>query len=231
MHSQTSHAIQDRLFGALKSFFKNKKKNPSVKPSKPRKFYNLIWKSQAIRYQNGKVILPLARATGIKFSIPLRKRKREWLEELLRNGAQIRQVEIVFKDYEYRLIILVKETVEINPPDKNKVVALDLGEIHPFVSFDGKEVLIWNGRLLRSYKQLRLKLIALKQKLLAKKQKGSRRWKRVKRSLEKQIAKVERKSGWIIPIPRNPLLERGEFHKKSNIEGFLKLGYKDRTLA
>jgi putative transposase len=46
---------------------------------------------------------------------------------------------------------------------------------------------------LRSYKQLRLKLIALKQKLLAKKQKGSRRWKRIKRSFDKQIAKVERK--------------------------------------
>jgi putative transposase len=115
------------------------------------------------------------------------------LEELLRNGAQIRQAEIVFKAFEYRLIILVKETVEINPPDRNEVVALDLGEIHPFVSFDGKEVLIWNGRLLRSYKQLRLKLIALKQKLLAKKQKESRRWRRIKRSFEKQIAKVERK--------------------------------------
>jgi len=115
------------------------------------------------------------------------------LEELLRNGAEIRQAEIVFKAFEYRLILLVKETVEINPPDRNKVVALDLGEIHPFVSFDGKEVLIWNGRLLRSYKQLRLKLIALKQKLLAKKQKGSRRWRKIKRSFERQIAKVERK--------------------------------------
>ncbi len=193
LHSQTTQAIQDRLFGALKSFFKNKKQNPSAKPPKPRRFYNLIWKNQAIRYQNGKIILPLARATGIKLSIPLRKRKREWLEELLRNGAEIRQAEIVFKAFEYRLILLVKETVEINPPDRNKVVALDLGEIHPFVSFDGKEVLIWNGRLLRSYKQLRLKLIALKQKLLAKKQKGSRRWRRIKRSFERQIAKVERK--------------------------------------
>jgi putative transposase len=193
LHSQTTQAIQDRLFGALKSFFKNKKRNPNVKPPKPRKFYNLIWKNQAVRYQNGKLILPLARTTGIRLSIPLRKRKREWLEELLRNGAEIRQAEIVFKAFEYRLILLVKETVEINPPDRNKVVALDLGEIHPFVSFDGKEVLIWNGRLLRSYKQLRLKLIALKQKLLAKKQKGSRRWKRIKRSFERQIAKVERK--------------------------------------
>ncbi|NPA14300.1 MAG: IS200/IS605 family element transposase accessory protein TnpB [Aquificae bacterium] len=193
LHSQTTQAIQDRLFGALKSFFKNKKRNPNVKPPKPRKFYNLIWKNQAVRYQNGKLILPLARTTGIRLSIPLRKRKKEWLEELLRNGAEIRQAEIVFKAFEYRLILLVKETVEINPPDRNKVVALDLGEIHPFVSFDGKEVLIWNGRLLRSYKQLRLKLIALKQKLLAKKQKGSRRWKRIKRSFERQIAKVGRK--------------------------------------
>ena len=170
LHSQTTQAIQDRIFGALKSYFKNKKQNSNAKPPKPKKFYNLIWKNQAIRYQNGKLILPLARATGIKLSVPLRKRKREWLEELLKNGAEIRQAEIVFKAFEYRLIILIKETVEINPPDRNKVVALDLGEIHPFVSFDGKEVLIWNGRLLRSYKQLRLKLIALKQKLLAKKQ-------------------------------------------------------------
>jgi len=193
LHSQTTQAIQDRLFGALKSYFKNKKQNSNAKPPKPRKFYNLIWKNQAIRYKNGKVLLPLSRKSGIVLSIPLRKRKREYLEELLSSGAEIRQTEIVFKGFEYRLILLIKETVEINPPDRNKVVALDLGEIHPFVSFDGEEVLIWNGRLLRSYKQLRLKLIALKQKLLAKKQKGSRRWKRIKRSFEKQIAKVERK--------------------------------------
>jgi len=193
LHSQTTQAIQDRLFGALKSYFKNKKHSLNVKPPKPRKFYNLIWKNQAIRYKNGKVLLPLSRKSGIVLSIPLRKRKREYLEELLSSGAEIRQAEIVFKGFEYRLILLVKETVEMNPPDRNKVVALDLGEIHPFVSFDGEEVLIWNGRLLRSYKQLRLKLIALKQRLLAKKQKGSRRWKRIKRSLGKQIAKVERK--------------------------------------
>ena len=193
LHSQTTQAIQDRLYGALKSFFKNRKRNLNAKPPKPRRFFNLIWKNQAIRYKNGKVLLPLSRKSGITLSIPLRKRKREYLEELLNSGAQIRQAEIVFKNFEYRLILLVKETVEISPPDRNKVVALDLGEIHPFVSFDGKEVLIWNGRLLRSYRQLRLKLIALKQKLLAKKQKGSRRWKRVKRSLDRQIAKVERK--------------------------------------
>jgi len=193
LHSQTTQAIQDRLYGALKSFFKNRKRNPDVKPPKPRRFFNLIWKNQAIRYKNGKVLLPLSRESGITLSIPLRKRKREYLEALLNSGAQIRQAEIVFKNFEYRLILLVKETVEISPPDRNKAVALDLGEIHPFVSFDGEAVLIWNGRLLRSYKQLRLKLIALKQKLLAKKQKGSRRWKRVKRSLDRQIAKVERK--------------------------------------
>ncbi len=193
LHSQTTQAIQDRLFGALKSYFKNKKQNPSAKPPKPRKFYNLIWKNQAIRYKNGKILLPLSRKSGITLSIPLRKRKREYLEELLSSRAKIRQAEIVFKGFEYRLILLVKETVEISPPDRNKVVALDLGEIHPFVSFDGEEVLIWNGRLLRSYKQLRLKLIALKQKLLARKQKGSRRWKKIKRSLDRQIVKVGRK--------------------------------------
>jgi len=193
LHSQTTQAIQDRLFGALKSYFKNRKQNPNAKPPKPRKFYNLIWKNQAIRYKNGKVLLPLSRKSGITLSIPLRKRKRKYLEALLSSGAEIRQAEIVFKGLEYRLVLLVKENVEVSPPDRNRIVALDLGEIHPFVSFDGEEVLIWNGRLLRSYKQLRLKLIALKQKLLAKKQKGSRRWKRVKRSLDRQIAKVERK--------------------------------------
>ena len=44
LHSQTTQAIQDRLFGALRSYFKNKKKNPNAKAPKPRRFYNLIWK-------------------------------------------------------------------------------------------------------------------------------------------------------------------------------------------
>jgi transposase len=42
LHSQTTQAIQDRLYGALKSFFKNRKKNLNVKPPKPKRFYNLI---------------------------------------------------------------------------------------------------------------------------------------------------------------------------------------------
>jgi len=38
LHSQTTQAIQDRLFGALKSYFKNKRQNPNVKPPRPKKF-------------------------------------------------------------------------------------------------------------------------------------------------------------------------------------------------
>jgi transposase len=90
LHSQTTQAIQDRLYGALKSFFKKRKKNPNAKPPKPRKFYNLIWKNQAIRYKNGKILLPLSRKSGLTLSIPLRKRKREWLKNVFMSIGDIR---------------------------------------------------------------------------------------------------------------------------------------------
>jgi len=78
--------------------------------------------------------------------------------------------------------------------DRKRKLFVDLGEIHPFACYDeaNNQFILFNGRYIRSLKHKRFKLIAIKQKLLAHKQEGSKRYQRIKNSLNKQVWKVER---------------------------------------
>ena len=70
--------------------------------------------------------------------------------------------------------------------DVGTVVAVDLGEIHPIVSFDGLEADI-NGRYLRSIVQYREKFKAKINHLLSRCKRGSRRWKKLKRAKNRTL--------------------------------------------
>ena len=71
--------------------------------------------------------------------------------------------------------------------DRGRVVAVDLGEIHPIVSFDGVSSEIYNGRYLRSLVQYREKFKAVINALLSRCQRGSRRWKKLKRAKHRTL--------------------------------------------
>ncbi len=76
------------------------------------------------------------------------------------------------------------------PIKSNKVAAVDLGEIHPMVIADGVNTDIYNGRLLRSRRQYQNKLKAQLSRLIDKKKRGSQRRKRLIKSKQKQLAKI-----------------------------------------
>jgi putative transposase len=77
------------------------------------------------------------------------------------------------------------------PEHGNNVAGIDLGEIHMAVSHDGEQTYIVNGRLLRSKRQYRNKLIAKLDKKISGKKKGSRRRKQLIKSKQKQLKKLK----------------------------------------
>jgi putative transposase len=89
--------------------------------------------------------------------------------------------------YELRACYLQSSIESI---DSTNVAAVDLGEIHPMVIADGINTDIYNGRLLRSKRQYQNKLKAKLSKLVDKKKRGSRRKKKLIKSKQKQLAKI-----------------------------------------
>ncbi|WP_414410976.1 transposase [Synechococcus sp. W65.1] len=67
---------------------------------------------------------------------------------------------------------------------------MDLGEVHLAVAHDGEQTYIANGRLLRSKRRYQNKLKSTLSRLLARKRRGSRRYRRVLASGRKQLARL-----------------------------------------
>lgn len=195
LHSQTVQAIQDYLTASIKSYLKNKLSNESHNLPREVRWYPLVWKNQAIKFVNGKIQLPLARGKD-KIIVPLKKKHKKQLSKFLNefNGI-IRWVVITKKHGCYWMHVFIKAKDVKADVDPDRRLFIDMGEIHPFVGWNesNNEFVLFNGRYIRSLRQLRLKLIAKKQSMLSRKQKGSRRWRRIKQSFDKQIWKIERK--------------------------------------
>jgi putative transposase len=92
---------------------------------------------------------------------------------------------------QYEAIATYKQEEPRIRPQGNKMAGIDLGEIHLAVSHDGEHTHILNGRLLRSKRQYRNKLMAELDSKIARLKKGSRRRKKLVRSKKKQLKKLK----------------------------------------
>ena len=67
--------------------------------------------------------------------------------------------ELVYNHYQkrYRLHIVVEIKNKNIEYENNRVLAIDLGQIHPMTTYDGKQVMIFNGGKLNSFIRFRNK--------------------------------------------------------------------------
>ena len=222
LHSQTVQACVDSYFDGLDSYFEVRKSNPDAKPPKrtPRHF-KVRWKSGAIRIKDKQLILSngLGRAPVIIDGIT----------------EKPNYVEMHFKRGHYYFALVYKVDA-FDEQETGITVAVDMGEIHPIVSFDGDRTTIYNGRFLRSIVRYRNKFKAQMQSAMDTCKKRSRKWyrllKRKRRTLEKldaQIKDVEHKitSRFISDCQRakadtivigdiKGIRDNAKFHRKSN---------------
>ncbi len=177
LHSQSVQACADSYFDTLKSCFEVRKSNPDANPPKrtPR-YFKVRWKSGAIRMKAGQLIL-----SNAKGHAPV----------ILENVKEKpNYVEMYFKRGHYYFALVYK----VDVPEKQNTgitVSVDMGEIHPIVSFDGKRTTIYNGRFLRSIVRYRNRFKAQIQSAMDTCEKRSRKWSKLLRTKRRTLEKLD----------------------------------------
>lgn len=187
LHSHSADAVVQSFFASLQSWRQRRKADPNAKPPRRRRrYFKVIWKSSAIKVQDGKLCLSNGKGNP-PVVIP-------WAWE-----TPV-QVEIGWdgKQYELRACYDLSPAAEDEPnegaitPQTGEVAGVDLGEVHLAVAHDGVGTFIANGRLLRAKRRYQNKLKGKLSRLIDRKKKGSRRRKRLIYSKQKQLAKLRK---------------------------------------
>ena len=184
LHSQTTQALIEGYFDALKSFFKLRKNGDenACPPYKTKKYHSVLFKQSAIKVKDGKIYLSMGRGRKpLVFELPKVPK------------CYISTAEICWDKNQHinYLVLTVKMSDEVKASRFKKTVAIDLGEIHPMVITDGKQTKIYNGRLVRSIKQYRNKTYAKLQSMIDNCKKYSRRWWKLNKSKWRQLQKLK----------------------------------------
>jgi putative transposase len=175
LHSQTLQAIIQSYFDSLKSYFRVSKSNPDAKPPKRTPhFYKVRWIQNGITFKDGVVRLSNGKGNAAI---------------TLKSDVRPAYVEMYFQRGSYYFSLVYE--VQIPPKRKTgKAVAIDMGEIHPIVSYNGEDTIIYNGRALRAIKQYLNKFKGYIQSKMDRCKHRSNRWYRLKRIKTKILAKL-----------------------------------------
>ena len=176
LHAHTADAAVQSFFANLSSWRTRRKIDTTARPPRRKRwYYKIQWKKSAIRLIKG--VLWLSNGRGNE---PL---KISWKWDLPVF------VEIGFDGSQYELRATYCFDV-IAKPKGNKIAAIDLGEVHPMVAYDGESTTIINGRELRSKKRHRNKTIGTLSARISTTVKGSKRNKRLRRTKKKQVKNI-----------------------------------------
>ena len=176
-------AIIDDYCGARRSYFSNRKTNPNAKPPhKTRKFHTFTWRATGISYNRGKLRLSMGEGRD-----PL------WIKIDKKFHKKVpAEVSLVYnrtlKQYEFHATYIMQP--KRAKSKAGSAVAVDMGEIHPIVSFDGINAEIYNGRGVRSVVRYQNKFKSSMNKALSRCVRYSRRWKKLKRVKNRTLQKL-----------------------------------------
>jgi putative transposase len=176
LHAHSADAVVQNFFASLKSWRKRRKTDPDARPPRRRKwFYKVQWKSSAIKVKDGK--LRLSNGQGNEPLIIDWAWDTPKLVEMGWDGKQ----------YEIRACYATVEPVAIS---EGIVAGVDMGEIHLAVAHDGEQTYILNGRALRAKRQYQNRLKAKLSSRIDEMKRGSKSRKRLIRSKQRQLAKL-----------------------------------------
>ena len=180
LHSQSAQAVADSFYDALNAWRK-KRKNGSCgglrPPYKQKRYFKVQWKSSAIKLRDDGVL----RLSNGRGEDPVLI---DWPSD-----REPKRVEIGWDgdQYELRCQYEVRETEE---PKGNGIAGIDLGEIHLAAVYTDSGSFLFNGRELRSLRRQQNRTKARFAKKIARKKRGSRRWKRLVRAKNKHLTKI-----------------------------------------
>ena len=193
IHSQSKQAAYQQYFEAQKGYFEVRKKykesgnqagldrlNP---PYKTKKYNKVVYKTSAIiAKDDGRIRLSNGRG-----STPL------WLyfEKELNGIPKTAELVFNYSKREYEAHVTFKMADKEYEVNEEKVLTIDLGVIHPMVTFDGEQSKIYNGGKLNAKLQYRNKKVAEFQKKMAKCEKGSRRYRKLQRAKDRVLGNIK----------------------------------------
>lgn len=185
LHSQTIQALAQKLDANMGTAHQLRKTDPEAQyPYKDKYFQTVIWKDQAIKVKNDKLLLPNGRnMPALRLSVPVEYR-----------NSNIRKAELTWRADHYELCITIDTGILVPPGlESGKTVGVDLGEINiaAAVTEAGEGVVI-SGRYLRSINRLRNKRLAAYQSRIDRCKNGSKRQRRLLRNKAKASAKYHR---------------------------------------
>lgn len=177
LHAHSADAVVQSFYAALKSWRKRRKTDPQAKPPyRRRRYFRVQWKSSAIRVREGKLILSNG-CGNTPLVVPW-----SWEAPVF--------VELGWTGTAYELRAVYSQPAA-EPAAEGSVAGADLGEVHLAVVHDGEQTMIYNGRELRAKRQYQNKLKARLAAKQSRMRKGSRRWRKLQRSRQKQLRKLD----------------------------------------
>lgn len=213
LHSHSVDSAQEGFYKACKTTRALRKAGYTKAkfPHHHRRYRTTIWKTSAIRYKAGFLVLSNGNGND-KIRIPIPPE--------LQSALRFREVRLVYdrRAHKYFWHIVVENGKQTKAAPGNNVVSVDLGEIHPAVVGDEQESTIITCRELRHENQGFNKRMASLSRAIASKTKYSRMWwklvrartrlkakhKAVTRDMEHKISRaivdvaVERKANLIV---------------------------------
>ncbi len=190
LHAHSRDAAQQGFYKACKTAKACRDLGLEVNyPHKRKRFRTTIWKRTGIRKQAG--MLLLARARGLP---PLLVALPVHLSDL--PVSAFLEARLVWdraaRHHTWHLVIEDGRAAE--PARGGRIVAVDLGEIHPAALTDGKETVIITCRALRANQQYTAKRLSQIRSKQTRKMKDSRRWQRLQRRTARFLAKQRRRA-------------------------------------
>jgi IS605 OrfB family transposase len=114
----------------------------------------------------------------------------------LREVLAIREVRLVYdvskRCYFWHLV--VEDGKVPNDPPGEKVVAVDMGEIHPAAISNGQDTVVITCRELRSQRQYTAKRLSELRQRQSKSKRGSRQWKRLQKRINRFLHQQEKRT-------------------------------------
>ena len=191
LHSQSIQYVSHRYFEAWRSYRTHKRNgNTDARPPRKRKkFFTNRWLKSAIRCRTGLFGKRLRLSMGQgrpPLEIPLPK------SFDMSESESIVAIDLVYDNGRYSLYIMYRYDVQAPDAPGDGVLGVDLGEIHPMVTHDGEETLVFNGRYIRSLYRLRNKVNSQCQTLIADCERYSPRYRRLVQRKWKFLHRIDR---------------------------------------
>ncbi len=187
LHAHSVDAAQEAFYKACKTAKVNRGMGAHY-PHKRKYWRTTIWKNTGIRARDGDLLLSLARGHA-----PVRVNLPSHLAALPADSlVEMRLVwDKAARRYNWHLV-----TDDGQPnaePPGCRVMAGDMGEIHPITLTDGNTATVISARALRSVRQFTNKRLADIQAVQSHRNKNSRQWKRLQRRKNRFLAQQARR--------------------------------------